>query len=523
MARGIISFVKKQKLLVGVVVLVFVLISLGIVATLRQHPTYDTVSVKRGNVVQQVSATGSVTPVREVDLGFARAGTVARIYKSVGENVSEGELITSLDTSELDAQLAQAEASLASQQANLESLKQGTRPEEIAVDQAKVQSAQVALAESQKSVVNAIQSAYTSTDDAIRNDLDQIFSNPRSPTPQITFLMSDASLQAQITTERVSMEQTLVAWNASLATVRVSGDLASYLHGAEQNLSDAKTLLDGAALAVNALTANGTLSQTTISTWKTAISAARTEVNAAITSVYGAEDGWKTAQAALAVSQSQLDLAKAGSTQSQIDAQQALVNQAKANAQSIQVQINNMSIHAPFNGVVTRQDAKIGEVIAVNQQLVGVISNGQFEIDANIPEVDIAKIAVGDHADVTLDAYGPDTVFRAHVVSIDPGETIVEGVPTYKTTLNFDQADQRIRSGMTANITIGAAEKDGVLILPQRVLIQQGQNQYVKVPEQGGAAKQVQIQTGLRGSDGNIEIVSGLGEGDTVVVPSFGQ
>ncbi len=523
MARGIISFVKKQKLLVGVAAALMILISLGVAAKFRQHPAYETVRVARGNVVQQVSTTGSVTPVKEVDLGFARAGTVTRLYKDVGMTVREGELIASLDTSELDAQLAQAEASLASQQANLESLQQGTRPEEIAVDEAKVQSAQVTLTESQKSVVNAIQGAYTSTDDAVRNDLDQIFANPRSSTPQVVFLMSDPTLQASITAQRVSMEQTLTSWNASLVSLSISSDLTGYLHAAEQNLSDAKTLLDGAALAVNALTANGTLSQTTITSWKTAISAARTEVNAAITSVYGAEDAWKTAGANLAVTQSQLDLAKAGSTQSQIDAQQALVDQAKANAQSIQVQINNMSIRAPFDGVVTKQDAKIGEVVAVNQQLIGVISNGQFEIDADIPEVDIAKVAVGDHADITLDAYGPDAVFKAHVVSVDPGETIVEGVPTYKTTLDFDQADQRIRSGMTANITISTAEHDGVLILPQRVLIQQGQNQYVQVPGQNGNPRQTQIQIGLRGSDGNVEIVSGLSEGDTVVVPSLSQ
>lgn len=523
MARGIISFVKKQKLVVLIAGLVVVLVSLGLIAKLRQHPSYETVLVKRGAVVQQVSATGSVTPIREVDLGFTRAGTVAHIFMDIGQTAKEGEVIASLDTSELDTQFAQAQASLASQQANLESLTQGTRPEELAVDQAKVQSAQVTLTESQKSVVNAIQGAYTSTDDAIRNDLDQIFSNPRSPTPQVVFLMSDATLQAQIVAQRVSMEQTLLSWNASLAHVTVSGDLSLYLRTAEQNLSDAKTLLDGSALAVNALTANGTLSQTTITSWKGAISAARTEVNAAITSVYGAEDAWKTAQAGLTVAQSQWDLAKAGSTQSQIDAQQALVDQARANVQNIQVQINNMSIRAPFDGVLTRQDAKVGEVVSANQQLIGVISNGQFEIDANIPEVDIAKIAVGDHADVTLDAYGPDTDFRAHVVSIDPGETIVEGMPTYKTTLNFDQPDQRIRSGMTANITIAAAQKDNVLVLPQRVVIQQGSNQYVLVPDKNGATGQVQIQTGLRGSDGNIEIVSGLSEGDAVAVPSLSQ
>src|SRR5581483_10901237 len=98
-------------------------------------------------------------------------------------------------------------------------------------------------------------------------------------------------------------------------------------------------------------------------------------------------------------------------------------------------------------------------------------SDTKFQIDANIAEADIAKVALGQKATVTLDAYGPDVVFNATVIKIDPAETIVDGVPTYKTTFQFDTPDDRIKSGMTANIDIQGDSHTDVLAVPERAVI----------------------------------------------------
>jgi multidrug efflux pump subunit AcrA (membrane-fusion protein) len=141
-----------------------------------------------------------------------------------------------------------------------------------------------------------------------------------------------------------------------------------------------------------------------------------------------------------------------------------------------------------------------------------------YKITANVPEVDIAKVKIADVAEVTLDAYGSDEKFVATVSSIDPAETIIEGVPTYKVTLRFNDRDTRIKSGMTANIVMRTNEKKDVLVVPARaILLHEGDNtRYVRLLV-GGVAKEIPVQIGLRGSNGMVEILSGLNQGDQVV------
>jgi multidrug efflux pump subunit AcrA (membrane-fusion protein) len=89
-------------------------------------------------------------------------------------------------------------------------------------------------------------------------------------------------------------------------------------------------------------------------------------------------------------------------------------------------------------------------------------------------------------------------------------------VPTYRTVLLFSTIDPRIKSGMTANLTIHGDSREGVLAVPQRAVISHdGQNIVEKVID--GKTVDTPVETGLRGSEGTIEILSGLNEGDQVV------
>jgi HlyD family secretion protein len=149
--------------------------------------------------------------------------------------------------------------------------------------------------------------------------------------------------------------------------------------------------------------------------------------------------------------------------------------------------------------------------------MVSLMSDNNFKITANVPEVDVAKLSVGEEADVTLDAYGADVPFNAVVDLIDPAETVIQGVSTYKVTLRFVKKDERIRSGMTANIDIKTAKKEDVLYLPARSVITKDGKKYVKIPNGLTETLETEVTVGLRGSDGSIEILSGLNEGDTIV------
>jgi len=167
--------------------------------------------------------------------------------------------------------------------------------------------------------------------------------------------------------------------------------------------------------------------------------------------------------------------------------------------------------------VVTKLEVEVGESVSPSLVVLSLMSASEFEIESRVAEVDIAKIKVGNSADVTLDAYGSDVVFKAKVVKVDPAETIIEGLSTYKVTLQFIDKDDRLRSGMTADVDILTAEKQEVILIPQRAVFSENGDKLVRILKKGNKIETIHVTTGLKNSNGEIEIIEGLSEGDKVV------
>ncbi|MEK7162487.1 MAG: HlyD family efflux transporter periplasmic adaptor subunit, partial [Patescibacteria group bacterium] len=171
-----------------------------------------------------------------------------------------------------------------------------------------------------------------------------------------------------------------------------------------------------------------------------------------------------------------------------------------------------------LSGLLSRMDAKVGEIAAASGAVAAVISDAKFQIEANLPEADISKVKINDFARLTLDAYGSDVRFEARVAALDPAETIVEGVVTYKATFEFLAEDSRIRPGMTANLDILTARRENVLTLPSRAVRTKDSVKFVLRQRTDGSLEEVEVKLGLLGSDGRMEIVSGLEAGDKVAL-----
>lgn len=540
-----INFLKKP-----IVIISFIILIGGVIGGYAYFggdsaPAYDFIVAEKRDIIQEVSVTGRVKPAENVDLAFEKAGKVSRVYADAGNKIGVGQTLVVLENSETAAQLAQAEAgiesakaklvqyeaALTSEQAKLAELKRGARPEEIQVQEVKVANAKTALEDAKKNLVDKLQDAYTKADDAVRNKVDQFFSNPRSDSPQISFFVIDSQLETDVEWGRLLMEYTLKKWKVSIDQLTITSDLANYLGEARKNLGEVKSFLDKVALAVNNPNNKpDSVSQATYDGWRTDVATARTNINTAITNLSTAEERLGTEESDLALAEQELTLKNAGTAEEQITAQEAQVKraeaditsqeagikEAEANAQHYRAQISKTILRAPINGIVTTQDAKVGEIISANTVIVSLISEAKFEIEANVPEADIAKVKIGNTAKVTLDAYGRDVVFETKVVAVDPAETIVDGVATYKVTFQFTKEDERVRSGMTANIDIASDSRENVIAVPQRAIIEKNGDKFVRILN-GEDFREVKVETGLRGSDGNIEITEGVNEGDKVV------
>jgi HlyD family secretion protein len=515
---------------------------------------YEFTVVQKGNLSQEVSVTGRVKPAQAVDLAFERSGKVARVNVKIGDKVSSGQVLAVLENGDLIAQISQARANVATQQANLEALQRGTRPEEIQIAETTVANAQKSLTDVQNTLANVkskadsdlnslyagvgdtLNDAYVKADDAVNKQTDDLFTNDSSANPKLTFSTSsqkssDSEWKRQIAGAEIAQFKQEIA---ALSSDKTALDLA--LIKADSHLKIIQDFLNTLSEAINE---SSGLTSTTVADYKYSVNAGRTNVSTASTNVNTkkqaivtqratnqsnittAESAVNTAKNTLAAAQDQLALKRAGSTAEQINAQLAQVQSAQANLESAQAQLSKTIITSPMNGLVTKQDTKRGEIVAQNALIISVMSAAQFEIEANIPEADIAKVKLNNLARVTLDTYGNDVIFESKVVQIEPAETLIDGVATYKTTFQFTKEDERIKSGMTANIDIMTAQRTDALFIPQRAIIQKNGENFVLLEKTDNQVEETLVTVGLKSVEGNMEVLTGLKEGDKVV--SYGE
>ena len=178
----------------------------------------------------------------------------------------------------------------------------------------------------------------------MRNQLSAFYSQPESNNPQLTFSVTNSQLANNIGIERVEASNELNAWQAELQALSptvASGTLDTALQNGVAHLAVIKNLvIDSATAVVDGVN----LPAATATAYKTSITAALTDVNTAVTNVTAVIQNVASEKAAISQVQAALAVTLAGSTQNNIDAQQAQVEQAQANLQSIQVQISQASL-----------------------------------------------------------------------------------------------------------------------------------------------------------------------------------
>lgn len=546
-----IQFFKKRYVVAALIVL-----ALGVAGYIyfgqEDAPTYEFTVVQRHDLVQEVNVTGRVRPAESVDLAFETSGKISRVYVGVGGSVYVGQILVTLTSAELSARRDQAQANLESEQAKLDELERGTRSEEIQTYQTKVDNAEKSVRDAENNLALTTQKADTDLDSDYSNALAALQSAAtvgKSALITLTDIQSahfNGSTQEDNTVankKAVAVGSMLGSSDAGRWIVEFISPLDGGAFGLVQDVvaSPTAVVIDNALLEMVAALqdVSDALGAVPISSMftaveKTNLSAAKSNMNTEISSISSkmqaidvqkatndsniasAESSVTSAKNVLASANDDLALVLAGTVSEQVDFQKARVKSAQAEIKNYQAQIAKTVIRSPIAGIVTEQEAKAGEIVSANAVIVSVISEANFQIEANVPEADIAKVHIDNDGVVTLDAHGRDVVFAVKVVEVSPAETIIEGVATYKVTLQFVQEDERVKSGMTAKIIISTNKRSDVLALSQRAIIRRNGEKFVRILD-GDGIKEVVVETGIRSSDGKIEIIAGIQEGDRVI------
>jgi len=203
---------------------------------------------------------------------------------------------------------------------------------------------------------------------------------------------------------------------------------------------------------------------------------------------------------------------------------QAQVAQAQAAYELSIVNLDDYIIYAPIDGKIVFANYDVGEQVGMglsasttsSKPVFTLISQGDFEIEVDIPEADIVKVKIGNPAKITLDAYGDEVEFSGSLVAIDLASTNIQDVVYYKAKVALEKTDKEIKSGMTANVDILTAEKKDVLYVPTRAVKDRlDGSKYVQVQTATGVSEK-NVVIGLRADQG-IELISGLQENEDVV------
>jgi RND family efflux transporter MFP subunit len=181
-------------------------------------------------------------------------------------------------------------------------------------------------------------------------------------------------------------------------------------------------------------------------------------------------------------------------------------------------------LRAPINGVLSRRNIEVGEDVQsssvttnVGEGAFEMISAEKYKIDAEIAEVDINKLNVGDTADITLDAVGSSQTFAGTISTIDPVETLIQDVVFYKAEVVIDDKDERIKPGMTADVNIVLREALETVSIPEKAVQTEEGRRYVRILD-GENVKQIDVEVGIRDLQGNVEIKSGLTDGQEIIL-----
>jgi len=175
------------------------------------------------------------------------------------------------------------------------------------------------------------------------------------------------------------------------------------------------------------------------------------------------------------VSQSDLDasVANRDSLAAQLKLARAQLEQDRATLEISQTDLGYTSIESPVDGVVIARNVNEGQAVvaSLSVQTIFVIATdlSKVQVEADVPEADVGKIAMGQPVSFTVDAF-PDETFNGTVTQVRIAATTVQNVVTYPVIISADNSSKKLFPGMTANVSVEVDRHKDALKVPNAAL-----------------------------------------------------
>jgi HlyD family secretion protein len=459
---------KKQKgwIFAGVAVVVVIAVVLVIASIRSQNITssgsnaYQTTTVQRGTLTSSVDGSGTVASPQSATLSWQTTGQVGRVNITIGSQVKTGDVLaTQIQDAKTQSSLEDA---LVTAQENLAQL---TSPEAIA-------NAKLAVTNAEADATNA---QY-----AVNN---------------LQYWQNNALIQdqyANVVLAKAKLDKAQTAYdNAHVGEyINNPGEAALY-----QALYDAQQAYNAAENSFSTYSQKPTQRQTD-----------------------AAQANLDLANATLAQAKAYLAALTGGTVPADATGSSLLqLKQAQLAVQTAQENLDENTLTAPFDGTITQARVVPGAIVSAGAEVFRIDNLSNLVVAVQVTEVDINGISVGQPATITFNAI-PNKTYKGTVIQTDLAGNVSQNSTTFSVNVQITNADDLIKPGMAANVTIITKQVNNALLVPSTSIFTDNNGQQYVYLIQNGSPTAVPVTTGAA-SDTTTQITGNtLREGDTIIL-----
>ncbi len=491
----------------AVVVVAAAGVTTGLLLTSSSGVQYQTEPATIGTVSQTVTLSGTLEPVSQADLNFGAPGTVSTVSVHVGQKVTEGTVLATLDSSSLVAQVDQAQASYGNA---VLALKTAETPTGSLVSQD-----ETAVTNDERALSSAESSLVQTNDD---NEESLVQSQQALQTAQ-TNMSNDAA--------QMEDAEAALAAAESKETSDCNGD------------AQAPTVCTQDQSTVSNDEAQVTSDQSADANAQSSVQADNESVTSTqqknVQSMSQAEAAVTSAQSTLATARANLQMASDGSYANALMSDEASVASAESNLQVAEKSLTDAQLIAPISGTVTGVNIVPDASVTAGTSTVGspsssssssssgagsstpdveIVSPGTFEIQATASDTQLPELKVGQVAEFT--ASGATSTYSGTVTDINTLPTISSGVATFPITIGVKGSTLDLYEGISASVSVTTLSVANVLAVPSSAVHTVGTSSYVDILSNGKEVTK-SVTVGAVGST-LTQIKSGLTPGEEVIL-----
>ncbi len=489
MITKIKNFILKNKIISTIVLVLIIVLVYFIFFNKKTEINYTSENVKRGDITLSVSGVGQIEASDTITLSPKISGDINYVGVSVGQYVKRGTLIASIDYRDAKNDLELAEL-------NLQDL--------VTPDHLTLLQKENSLEESRDSAWNTV-SSFMNYSIASVGDIEDLYSTDGFLEYK-NIMSASSSSKEKVRNGEDSLylaKKDLEKINKVYGTLSRSSDedvKENFLKDAYITSLAISSAVKNTETAFNYIVKDFEYSysdenvleiNTQISSWIKEFNSYSVNLSSAINSIKESTLSYKEALAG---------------------EDETSIRQAEISLESKKNNYNDHFIYAPFDGVIATLTAKVGESSGSN---IGTLITKENIAVIPFNEVDIASISLGQKVNLTFDAIS-DLSLEGEVIEIDQVGTVESGVVSYDVKIAISDKNEKIKPGMSVNAEIIIESKKDILLISSSSVKTRGGKSYVEIMKDGNSLKQ-EVETGIS-DDSNIEIISGLREGDEIII-----